>query len=381
MRASGGTRRNQATEDSPLPAFESFRSGRSARERCLARRGRRSCSRCAEHHRGRGDAAAPPLAAFGRSLQSSSHTSYHVQLRAAQSELRGGSRRTAGDARSLALHPRRRRPRRRRAASEVAALGSIPGVAHVWPNVQLPRAPGRRRPPADRRRQALGSEPRDRRERDEDRDHRRRPAGDHPYFNPAGYTYPPGFPKGQTALTTPKVIVQRTFAPPRRRTSTRTTRSTRPSRSTRRTSRDRRGRCRRRSAATRSPASRPHAYLGNYKALTIPTPDFGLDGNSAEIAAAIDAAVADGMNVINLSLGEPEVEPRTRHRRRGDRRRRRSRRRPGGRRRQRLRRTSATARSRRPETHRARSRSPPSLGTAADRRLLLRRPDARLARR
>ena len=53
----------------------------------------------------------------------------------------------------------------------------------------------------------------------------------------------------------------------------------------------------------------PNAYLGNYKALTIPTPDFGLDGNSAEIAAAIDAAVSDGMDVINLSLGEPEVEP------------------------------------------------------------------------
>ena len=53
----------------------------------------------------------------------------------------------------------------------------------------------------------------------------------------------------------------------------------------------------------------PHAYLGNYKALTIPTPSFGLDGNAAEIAAAIEAAVADGMDVINLSLGEPEIEP------------------------------------------------------------------------
>ena len=53
----------------------------------------------------------------------------------------------------------------------------------------------------------------------------------------------------------------------------------------------------------------PNAYIGNYKVLTIPTPGFGLDGNSAEIAAAIEAAVADGMNVINLSLGEPEVEP------------------------------------------------------------------------
>ena len=35
----------------------------------------------------------------------------------------------------------------------------------------------------------------------------------------------------------------------------------------------------------------------------------GMDGNAAEIVAAIEAAVADGMNVINLSIGEPEVEP------------------------------------------------------------------------
>src|SRR4029079_2104837 len=54
----------------------------------------------------------------------------------------------------------------------------------------------------------------------------------------------------------------------------------------------------------------PKAYLGNYKALTVPTGDFGLDGNSPEIAKAIDQAVADGMNVINLSIGEPEVAPR-----------------------------------------------------------------------
>ena len=53
----------------------------------------------------------------------------------------------------------------------------------------------------------------------------------------------------------------------------------------------------------------PKAYLGNYKALTVPTDGFGLDGNSAEIAKAIDQAVADGMNVINLSIGEPAVAP------------------------------------------------------------------------
>ncbi len=42
--------------------------------------------------------------------------------------------------------------------------------------------------------------------------------------------------------------------------------------------------------------------------LTTPTPSFGLDGNGPEIARAIDQAVADGMDVLNLSLGEPEVE-------------------------------------------------------------------------
>ena len=54
----------------------------------------------------------------------------------------------------------------------------------------------------------------------------------------------------------------------------------------------------------------PQAYIGNYKALTVPTDaNVGLDGNAAEIVAAIEAAVEDGMDVINLSIGEPEVEP------------------------------------------------------------------------
>ena len=54
----------------------------------------------------------------------------------------------------------------------------------------------------------------------------------------------------------------------------------------------------------------PRAYIGNYKALSVPTDaNVGLDGNAPEIVAAIEAAVSDGMNVINLSIGEPEVEP------------------------------------------------------------------------
>ena len=63
-------------------------------------------------------------------------------------------------------------------------------------------------------------------------------------------------------------------------------------------------------AGTRISGVAPRAYLGNYKALTIPTDaDVGLDGNSPELVAAIEAAVADGMDVINMSLGEPEIEP------------------------------------------------------------------------
>ena len=61
---------------------------------------------------------------------------------------------------------------------------------------------------------------------------------------------------------------------------------------------------------TRISGVAPRAYLGNYKALGIPTDaGVGLDGNAPELVAAIEAAVADGMDVINLSLGEPEIEP------------------------------------------------------------------------
>jgi hypothetical protein len=52
----------------------------------------------------------------------------------------------------------------------------------------------------------------------------------------------------------------------------------------------------------------PRAYLGNYKAMGVPS-QFGLNGNSPELAAAVEAAVSDGMDVINLSLGETDIEP------------------------------------------------------------------------
>src|SRR5581483_10607649 len=35
-----------------------------------------------------------------------------------------------------------------------------------------------------------------------------------PFLSPAGFAYPPGFPKGDTSHTTPKVIVARDFPAP-----------------------------------------------------------------------------------------------------------------------------------------------------------------------
>jgi subtilisin family serine protease len=136
----------------------------------------------------------------------------------------------------------------------------------------------------------------------------------HVFFSPAGFAYPPGFPKGNTQYTTPKVIVAKAFAPLRpawRYASTpfdpqnsehatnvagiaagdHDTQATTPS------------------GRYRASGIAPAAYIGNYKVLTVPTDDFGLDGNSPEIAKGIEEAVKDGMDVINLSLGEPEIEP------------------------------------------------------------------------
>jgi subtilisin family serine protease len=136
----------------------------------------------------------------------------------------------------------------------------------------------------------------------------------HPYFNPSGFSYPAGFPKGNTAYTTPKVIVARAFPSP----SAHWKYAGRPfdplySFHATHVAGIAAGDYGTPTAPDGgSPISgiAPKAFLGNYKALTVPTGDFGLDGNSPEIAKAIDQAVADGMNVINLSIGEPEVQPR-----------------------------------------------------------------------
>jgi len=196
--------------------------------------------------------------------------------------------------------------------AEIARLDSVPGIARVWPNVTY-------RTLLDRSPELIGADqlwgaP------------SFSSAGNgikigivddgvdqaHPFFNPGGYTMPPGFPKGNTTYTTAKVIVARAFAPP-----TSTWRYARvpydPTFSEHAThvAGIAAGDYTPGALPNRGPLSgvAPRAYLGNYKVLTVPTENFGLNGNAPEIAAGIEAAVRDGMDVINLSLGEPEIEP------------------------------------------------------------------------
>jgi subtilisin family serine protease len=195
--------------------------------------------------------------------------------------------------------------------ADLPRLAATPGVAKVWPNVTY-------RPLLDRSPQLIGA-----------------PqmwgsdfstAGNgvkigivddgvdqaHPFFNPADYTMPPGFPKGNVQFTTPKVIAARAFSPP-----TNTWKYAKapfdPEQSEHAThvAGIAAGNYSAGAIPGRGPLSgvAPRAYLGNYKVLTVPTTNFGLNGNAPEIAAGIEAAVRDGMDVINLSLGEAEIEP------------------------------------------------------------------------
>jgi subtilisin family serine protease len=190
-------------------------------------------------------------------------------------------------------------------------LASVPGVAKVWPSVRyrpmldrsvkLIKAPSLWGPTLTTTGQGMkigiiddGID------------------ASHPFFNPAGYTMPPGFPKGVVADTTAKVIVARAFAPP----SPGWRNARKPydpvfSEHATHVAGIAAGNANTRTGLGRTVSGvAPGAYLGNYKVLTVPTDaGVGLNGNSPEIAAGIEAAVRDGMDVINLSLGEPEIDP------------------------------------------------------------------------
>lgn len=136
-----------------------------------------------------------------------------------------------------------------------------------------------------------------------------------PFFDPRGFTYPSGFPKGGTTWTSPKVIVARTFPGP---------------------GSGRRGRLavdRQASfhathvagiaagvSGTTAPRGQDHpsvpglsgvaprAWLGTYRVFTVPSP-VGHVANTPEIVEAFEWAVKDGMDVVNFSGGGPTSEP------------------------------------------------------------------------
>ena len=174
--------------------------------------------------------------------------------------------------------------------------------------------------------QFSGADGRDGRRR-QGRGRRRRRRPEHPFLNPAGFSYPPGFPKGTAGATTPKVIVARGFAGAGTRTARRSTAS---SRSTGRSSPAsspacetdveagpagllRRGAGRLPSRRRRtSRASRPARTSATTGSSTSRSPLGGCcSANSPEIVAAFEAAVRDGMDVINFSGGGPQADPRT----------------------------------------------------------------------
>ena len=139
-------------------------------------------------------------------------------------------------------------------------------------------------------------------------------AVDHPFFSPDGFTAPAGFPRGAAEFTSAKVIVARAF--PAANASWKFSGTPfDPENSEHGMHVAGIAAGNHNVAASVGGQERtlsgvaPGAFLGNYKVLTTPTPGFGLDGNAPEIAAGIEAAVKDGMDVINLSLGEPEIAP------------------------------------------------------------------------
>jgi minor extracellular serine protease Vpr len=149
----------------------------------------------------------------------------------------------------------------------------------------------------------------------------------HPFFNPAGFSYPPGFPKPASGPSTPKVIVSRGFAgagasgaPLDRDRSFHGTHVAGIIAGVRTdVAAGRTGFCVEASGGCHPAVDdlegvAPRAYIGNYRVFNVPAPaPLGgcCSANSPEIVAAFEAAVRDGMDIINFSGGGPQADPRT----------------------------------------------------------------------
>ena len=147
-----------------------------------------------------------------------------------------------------------------------------------------------------------------------------------PFFDPAGFSYPAGFPKGGSEVDDAEGDRRARRSRARLGTPGAASRSTARRRSTARTSPGSppatRARPRRPAPdhpETHGPvrASRPARWIGNYRVFNVPTPAGEQSRYTPEIVAAFEAAVNDGMDVINFSGGGPRsTRPTTRSSRR-----------------------------------------------------------------
>ena len=150
---------------------------------------------------------------------------------------------------------------------------------------------------------------------------------EHPFLDPTGFSYPPGFPKGPSGATTPKVIVARGFAGPGANSAPldrdRSFHGTFVAGVIAGVKTDveagRRGFCDESQGGCHPAVDdvegvAPRAYIGNYRVFNVPEPaPLGgcCSANTPEIVAAFEAAVKDGMDIINFSGGGPQADPRT----------------------------------------------------------------------
>jgi minor extracellular serine protease Vpr len=136
-----------------------------------------------------------------------------------------------------------------------------------------------------------------------------------PFFNPVGFSYPAGFPRGGRRWTNEKVIVARTFPGPGAGRPGRLAMDPQASFHATHVAGIAAGVAgtTASSGADHPPTSglsgvAPRAWIGNYRVFTVPTP-IGHVANTPEIVAAFESAVTDGMDVINFSGGGPQTDP------------------------------------------------------------------------
>ncbi|HEV8685944.1 MAG TPA: S8 family serine peptidase [Gaiellaceae bacterium] len=159
---------------------------------------------------------------------------------------------------------------------------------------------------------------------------------ENPFLAWEGMNYPAGFPKGAEGFTTQKVIVARSFPGPGsgvggrqpldkhvsfhgthvagiiagREDITAPDSATIPEGAKHPSCNRAAGGCIPGVAGLTGMA--PRAWIGNYRVFTVPSPLSKSDcctANTPEIIAAFEAAVADGMDVINFSGGGPQSDP------------------------------------------------------------------------